>query len=66
MALSDVNAIIKHYENDEPGFFVIHNCSRSKAYSIKRDVDKQLNPHDRFCEVKYDADTKTARFEIVS
>jgi hypothetical protein len=26
----------------------------------------KLNPFDRFCEVKYDKETQTARFDIVS
>ena len=67
MAKKDVNAVISNYEDDSGnGFTYIRNCSKSKAYDIKHKVDLIMNPKNRFCEVKYDEKTKTARFEIVS
>ena len=68
MAQSDVNQIINAYNNNNltNEIRTIKDCSRSKAYSIKRTIDKRLNQHDLFCEVRYNADTKTAVFDIVS
>jgi hypothetical protein len=65
MAKKDVEAIINHFKQNEPGLFTM-KCSRSKAYTLKRQIDLKLNPFDRFCEVKYDKETQTARFDIVS
>ena len=68
MAQSDITKIIDAYYNDKltNEIRTIKDCSRSKAYSIKRAIDKKLNQHDLFCEVRYNADTKTAVFDIVS
>lgn len=68
MAKKDVNAILNHFkpENRTGMVYILKDCSKSKAYSIKRAIDKQINHCDRFCEVKYDKDTKTAYFDIVS
>jgi hypothetical protein len=68
MAQSDVNRIIDAYyaNNFTNENRTIKDCSRSKAYSIKRTIDKRLNQHDLFCEVRYNADTKTAVFDIVT
>ena len=68
MAQSNVNKIIDAYYNDNltNEIRTVKDCSRSKAYSIKRAIDKKLNQHDLFCEVRYNADTKTALFDIVS
>jgi hypothetical protein len=65
MAKKDVEAIINHFKQDEPELFIM-KCSRSKAYALKRQIDLKLNPFDRFCEVVYDRETHTARFDIVS
>ena len=65
MAKRDVDAIINHFEQDKPGLFIMQ-CSKAKAYTIKRQIDLKMNPSDRFCEVKYDEKTQTARFDIVS
>jgi hypothetical protein len=65
MAKKDVDAIINHFSQNKPRLFVMQ-CSKSKAYTIKRQIDLKLNPSDRFCEVKYDEETQTARFNIVS
>ena len=65
MAKKDVEALIHHFEQNKPGCFIMQ-CSKSKAYSIKRAVDLQINKHDKFCEVKYDENKQTARFDIVS
>ena len=66
MAKSDVMKIINAYRAGVHGFYIISDCSKSKAYSIKKGIDEILNPEDRFCELKYDADNRSARFEIVS
>ena len=68
MAQSDVNRIINAYysNNFTNEIRTIKDCSRSKAYSIKRAIDKRLNQHDRFCEVRDNDNTKTAIFDIVS
>ena len=68
MAQSDVNRIIDAYYGDNftNESRTIKDCSRSKAYSIKRAIDKKLNQHDLFCEVRYDSATKTAIFDIVT
>ena len=68
MAQSDVNRIIDAYYGDNftNENRTIKECSRSKAYSIKRAIDKRLNQHDLFCEVRYDSSTKTAIFDIVT
>ena len=66
MAKSEVDTIIAHFDSGSPFVYKLKDCSRSKAYSIKRAIDKQLNIHDRFCEVKYDKETQTAVFDIVS
>lgn len=63
---ADVEAIIAHYRIGEPTICKLENCSRSKAYAIKREIDKQLNKEDKFCEVNYNKETKTACFDIVS
>lgn len=36
------------------------------ANRIKRYVNKQMNPYDRYCELRYDKATQTAWFDIVS
>ena len=66
MAKSDVETIINYFNSKHAYVYKLENCSRSKAYSIKRAIDKQMNPHDRFCEVKYKKETQTAVFDIVS
>ena len=68
MAQSNVNKIIDAYYNDNltNEIRTVKDCSRSKAYSIKRAIDKKLNQRDLFCEVRNNADTKTALFDIVS
>ena len=68
MAQSDVNRIIDAYYGDNftNESRTIEDCSRSKTYSIKRAINKKLNQHDLFCEVRYDSATKTAIFDIVT
>ena len=68
MAQSDINRIIDAYHSDNftNENRTIKDYSRSKAYSIKRAIDKKLNQHDLFCEIRYNADTKTAVFDIVT
>ena len=66
MAQKDVDAIIAHHNSGSPFKYKLEGCSRSKAYAIKRAIDKKLNIHDQFCEVDYDKETQTARFDIVT
>ena len=65
MAKKDVDAIINHFNQNKPGLFVMQ-CSKSKTYTIKRQIDLKLNQFDRFCGMKYDKETQIARFNIVS
>lgn len=46
--------------------FKIADISLYQAHKVKRRVDKMFNPHDRYCELKYDKATRTAWYDIVS
>lgn len=48
------------------GLFKIVNISLYQAQKVKRKVDKMFNPHDEYCELKYDKATRTAWYDIVS
>lgn len=46
--------------------YTVSDVSLNQAKSIKRAVDKLMNPHDQFCEMKYDKSTRCAKYDIVS
>ena len=48
------------------GLFKIADISLNQAQKVKRRVDKMFNPHDEYCELKYDKATRTAWYDIVS
>lgn len=48
------------------GLYEMPNVSVNQAKSVKRAVDKLMNPHDQFCEMKYDKSTRCAKYDIVS
>lgn len=48
------------------GPFKVANISLYQAYKVRYRVEKILNPHDRYCEMKYDKATRTAWYDIVS
>lgn len=48
------------------GPFKVTNISLYQAYKVRYRVEKILNPHDRYCEMKYDKATRTAWYDIVS
>ena len=48
------------------GLFKVVNISLYQAQKVKRRVDKMFNPHDEYCELKYDKATRTAWYDIVS
>ena len=64
MGINDINAVLENHRRHK--ITVMQNISRSKANSIKRGVDKLINQDDKFCEMTYNNDTCTARFDIVS
>lgn len=63
-AKSDVEKVIQAGEAGK--FAFLYNCSRSKAYSVRRKVNERINKNDKFCEMVYNAEVQVARFEIVS
>jgi len=46
--------------------FKVADISLYQAQKVKRRVDKMFNPHDEYCELKYDKATRTAWYDIVS
>ena len=46
--------------------FEVADISLYQACKVKHKVDKMFNPHDRYCEMKYDKATRTAWYDIVS
>lgn len=46
--------------------YEVADVSLSQAKSIKRWVDRLMNPHDQYCEMEYDKSTQCASYDIVS
>ena len=46
--------------------FKVANISLYQAHKVKHKIDKMFNPHDRWCEMKYNKATRTAWYDIVS
>ena len=71
-----VSTLIDYFGMDEkanrihkilgPGLFKVADISLHQAQKVKRRVDKMFNPHDEYCELKYDKATRTAWYDIVS
>lgn len=60
---TDIDKLLKDLEHD---FAYVKDCSRSKAYSIRKRLEAITAPNDRFVELKYDSETRIARYELVS
>ena len=71
------NAMLAHLGYDEEGHdigigtgggtqYELDSVSLADANRIKRYVNKQMSQYDKFCVLRYDKATQTARFDIVS
>ena len=49
-----------------PFLYEVKDISYNQARAIKRHVDKAMNPHDRYCELRYDRKKRAALYDIVT
>lgn len=54
------------HEPRDCGLYEMSDVSVNQAKSVKRAVDRLLNPHDWFCEMRYNKNTRCALYDIVS
>lgn len=47
-------------------YYAVLDVSINQAKSIKRWIDTLMKPHDLYCEMKYDKNTRCASYAIVS